>query len=65
VISHNTRALGGPLYNPRPPDDDFNSDDLLARFLEYVAGKGLTLDPAQEEAILELFEDTSVICPAP
>jgi hypothetical protein len=49
--------MSGPLYDLLPPDDDFNSDDLLTRFLEYAAGKGLTLYPAQEEAILDLFED--------
>jgi hypothetical protein len=38
-----------------------NSDDLLGRFLQYVTGKGLTLSPAQGEAILELFEDVNVI----
>jgi hypothetical protein len=39
--------MGGPLYDLLPPGDEFNSDDLLGRFLEYVAGKGLTLYPAQ------------------
>jgi len=34
---------------------------LPPRLIEYVAGKGLTLYPAQEEAILELFEDEDVI----
>jgi len=37
----------------------------LAAFLEYVTGKGLTLYPAQEEAILELFEDKNVILNTP
>jgi hypothetical protein len=46
-LAHNTPAMGGPLYDLLPPGDDFNSDDLLGRFLEYVAGKGLTLYPAQ------------------
>jgi len=48
-LGHNTPAMSGPLYNLLPPTDDFNSDDLLGRFLEYVTGKGLTLYPAQEE----------------
>jgi superfamily II RNA helicase len=64
-MADNTRAMSGPLYNLLPPDDDFNSDDLLGRFLEYVTGKGLTLYPAQEEAILELFEDKNVILNTP
>jgi hypothetical protein len=58
-MGHNTRAMSAPLYKLLPPTDDFNSDNLLGRFLEYVAGKGLTLYPAQEEAIIELFEDRS------
>jgi superfamily II RNA helicase len=37
----------------------------LGRFLECVAGKGLTLYPAQEEAILDLFEDKNVILNTP
>ena len=64
-LRHNPPAMGAPLYDLLPPGDDFNSDDLLGRFLEYVAGKGLTLYPAQEEAILELFEDKNVILNAP
>jgi CRISPR/Cas system-associated endonuclease/helicase Cas3 len=64
-MADNTRAVAGPLYNLLPPDDDFNSNDLLGRFLEYVTGKGLTLYPAQEEAILELFEDKNVILNTP
>jgi hypothetical protein len=43
--------MSGPLYDLLPPTDDFNSDDLLGRFLEYVAGKGLTLHPAQEKGL--------------
>jgi replicative superfamily II helicase len=57
--------MAAPLYNLLPPDDEFNSDDLLGRFLQYVTGKGLTLYPAQEEAILELFEDKNVILNTP
>jgi superfamily II RNA helicase len=38
---------------------------LLGRFLEYVEGRGLTLYPAQEEAILELFEGKNVILNTP
>ena len=33
--------------------------------MDYVAGKGLALYPAQEEAILELFEDKNVILNTP
>lgn len=56
--------MAAPLYDLLP-QGDFDSDDLLGRFLEYVAAKGLTLYPAQEEAVLELFEDKNVILNTP
>ena len=54
--------MTGPLYAILPPADDTDagSDELLGRFLDYVAGKGLELYPAQEEAVLELFEGKNV-----
>ena len=57
--------MAGPLHALLPPDGASGSDELLGRFLEYVAGKGLTLYPAQEEAILELFEGRNVILNTP
>src|SRR3954470_18952599 len=39
--------------------------DLLDRFLAHVAEKGLSLYPAQEEAILELFAGKNVILNTP
>ena len=47
------------------PDPTASSDELLGRFLDYVASKGLTLYPAQEEAILDLFEGKNVILSTP
>jgi len=61
---HNTRAMGGPLYDLIPPGEA-TSDELLGRFLDYVDFKGLTLYPAQEEAVLALFEDRNVILNTP
>jgi superfamily II RNA helicase len=46
-------------------DPAASSDELLGRFLDYVASKGLTLYPAQEEAILDLFEGKNVILNTP
>jgi replicative superfamily II helicase len=43
------------------PDNDF----LLGRFLEFVAAAGLELYPAQESAVLELFEEHNVILNTP
>jgi len=59
--------MTGPLYAILPPADDTDagSDELLGRFLDYVTGKGLELYPAQEEAILELFEGKNVILNTP
>jgi superfamily II RNA helicase len=56
--------MAGPLYDLLPPGEA-TSDELLGRFLDYVAGKGLTLYPAQEEAVLELFEGKNVILNTP
>jgi superfamily II RNA helicase len=53
------------LYDLLPRDENVSSDLLLGRFLEYVAGRQLTLYPAQEEAVLELFEDKNVILNTP
>jgi superfamily II RNA helicase len=56
--------MAGPLYDLLPPGEA-GSDELLGRFLDYVAGRGLTLYPAQEEAVLELFEGKNVILNTP
>ena len=42
-----------------------STDTLLDRFLDYVAGKGLALYPAQEEAILALLDGQNVILNTP
>ncbi len=48
-----------------PGEDDVSSDALLGRFLDYTADRGLTLYPAQEEAILELLDEKNVILNTP
>jgi len=48
-----------------PPEGELSSDDLLERFLAYVAEKQLTLYPAQEEALLELVSGKNVILSTP
>ncbi len=59
--------MTGPLYAILPAADvgDADTNELLGRFLDYVASKGLDLYPAQEEAILELFEGKNVILNTP
>ncbi|HWB05098.1 MAG TPA: DUF3516 domain-containing protein [Verrucomicrobiales bacterium] len=54
-----------PLLNRLPSSKDCGADELLDRFLDYAAEKRLSLYPAQEEAILELFEDRNVILNTP
>jgi Domain of unknown function (DUF3516)/DEAD/DEAH box helicase len=56
--------MAAPLLNSLP-DPTASSDELLGRFLDYVASRGLTLYPAQEEAILDLFEGKNVILNTP
>ena len=53
------------LYDLLPRDEDASSNLLLGRFLEYVEGRRLTLYPAQEEAVLELFEEKNVVLNTP
>ncbi|MBN1982289.1 MAG: DEAD/DEAH box helicase, partial [Chitinivibrionales bacterium] len=48
------------------PDEGFAShDELLGRFLDYTGQKNIQLYPAQETAILELFENKNVILNTP
>src|SRR5688572_27456334 len=54
-----------PLLRRLPSSRDCTADELLDRFLDYAAEKRLSLYPAQEEAILELFEDRNVILNTP
>ncbi len=53
------------LYWRLPPKDQITNDNLLDRFLDYVAAKDLSLYPAQEEAILALLEGHNVILNTP
>ncbi len=53
------------LYDLIPRGRDLGNDVLLGRFLEYAEGRQLRLYPAQESAILELFEEKNVILNTP
>jgi superfamily II RNA helicase len=53
------------LYELIPHDENINNDVLLGRFLEFAESRGLQLYPAQESAILELFEEKNVILNTP
>ena len=57
--------MSNTLYDFIPRGDDLSNDVLLGRFLDYVAARKLELYPAQEAAILELFEEKNVILNTP
>jgi superfamily II RNA helicase len=57
--------VSATLYDLIPRDGGCGNDALLGRFLEYAQGRGLQLYPAQETAILELFEEKNVILNTP
>jgi superfamily II RNA helicase len=54
-----------PLAAQLSGADAADADELLDRFLAYVAGRGLSLYPAQEEAILEILAGKHVILSTP
>src|SRR5512137_369303 len=58
-------AMSTFLGDLLPDDGDVSSDALLGRFLDYTADRGLSLYPAQEEAILELLDEKNVILNTP
>lgn len=53
------------LYDLLPRDDRYSEDVLLGRFLDYVESRRLQLYPAQESAILELYEGKNVVLNTP
>ena len=53
------------LYDLIPKGERASNDLLLGKFLEYVEARKLELYPAQESAILELFEEKNVILNTP
>jgi superfamily II RNA helicase len=57
--------VAATLYDLIPRDENLGNDVLLGRFLEYTEAKRFTLYPAQESAILELFEEKNVVLNTP
>jgi superfamily II RNA helicase len=58
----------GPLgkrLHALPPAATVKDDEILEAFLAYVADEGLSLYPAQEEAILEFYDGKNVILNTP
>ena len=54
-----------PLLRRLPATPDRSGGELLDLFLDYAAERRLELYPAQEEAILELYDDKNVILNTP
>lgn len=54
-----------PLERLLPRSDEATPDRLLEAYLTFCEGAGLRLYPAQEEAILEIFDDRNVILATP
>jgi superfamily II RNA helicase len=48
-----------------PPAEALTNDQILEGFLEYVAGTGLSLYPAQEEALFEILAGKHVVLATP
>ncbi len=57
--------MAATLYDLIPRGGNPTSDELLGRFLDYAESRKLQLYPAQETAILELFEEKNVILNTP
>ena len=54
-----------PLISHLPASSACAAEEVLGRFLEHVGDLGLELYPAQEEALLALYEDQNVILNTP
>ena len=54
-----------PLADRIPPRGTTDADEILGLFLDWVSARGLTLYPAQEEALLELMAEKHVILGTP
>jgi superfamily II RNA helicase len=57
-----TDQISRPLA---PPSRPVTSDQIFERFLDYVAGQGLSLYPAQEEALFEILAGKHVVLATP
>lgn len=60
-----TEAPAASRLGPRLPDGPLAPEASLDRFLGWVADTGLTLYPAQEEALLELWAGKHVVLSTP
>jgi superfamily II RNA helicase len=63
VDGRGTNGAGAPPL--APPAGRLDADQILERFLAYVAGRGLSLYPAQEEALFEILAGKHVVLATP
>ena len=57
--------MPSPLHQWLPQDRETGNSLLLDRFLDYVAARKIELYPAQENAILELYDERNLILNTP
>lgn len=57
--------MSSPVTAPLAPSPGLHPDAVLDRFLSAMSGRGLSLYPEQEEAILELFAGHNVVLNTP
>jgi superfamily II RNA helicase len=65
LLRYKIGAVPDSLGDLLPRHPDASSDHLLDRFLDYVGDRGLSLYPAQEEAVLALLDGQNVILNTP
>ncbi|POM23867.1 ski2-like helicase [Actinomadura rubteroloni] len=53
------------LLDQLPTGDDLGPDSLYAAFESWVSGRGITLYPAQEEALIEVVSGANVVLATP
>jgi superfamily II RNA helicase len=61
----NRMGVIAPLADRIPPRGTTDADEILGLFLDWVSAGGLTLYPAQEEALLEIMAGKHVILGTP
>ena len=55
----------GTLLDHLPPEGQRDPDALFDAFVQWASGQGLTLYPAQEEALIEVMTGSNVILSTP
>ena len=64
-VTLHSAEVSSPLHQWLPQDIETGNPILLDRFLDYIAAAHIELYPAQENAILELYDERNVILNTP